>query len=101
MAKENRPKEKMRLVIEFADNGIILRNPELEDEVKLALTKKIEYAEGAYRSRYDFVHDDEYKIIGQKIYDWLVEVVAPQYSDMWISTGAELDITATMTGREF
>jgi hypothetical protein len=100
MAKENRPKEKMRLVIEFADNGIILRNPELEDEVKLALTKKIEYADGACRSRYDFVHDDEYKIIGQKIYDWLVEVMVPEYSGTWISTGAELDITAMLTGRE-
>ena len=100
MAKENRPKEKMRLVIEFADNGIILRNPELEDEVKLALTKKIEYADGAYRSRYDFVHDDEYKIIGQKIYDWMVEVMVPEYSGTWVSTGAELDITATLTGRE-
>ena len=41
MAKiDNRPKEKMQLTIEFADNGIILRNPELEDEVTLALTKE-------------------------------------------------------------
>ena len=41
MAKtDNRPKEKMQLVIEFADNVIILRNPELEDEVTLALTGK-------------------------------------------------------------
>ena len=33
MAKvDNRPKEKMQLTIEFADNGIILRNPELEDD---------------------------------------------------------------------
>ncbi len=38
MAKiDNRPKEKMRLTIEFADNGIILRNPDCEDEVTLAV----------------------------------------------------------------
>jgi hypothetical protein len=97
MAKtDNRPKEKMRLVIEFADNGIILRTPELEDEVTLALTKKSEYA----CSRYDFVHDDEYNIIGKKIYDWLVEVIVPEYSGTLVITGAELDITATLTGRE-
>jgi hypothetical protein len=99
MAKENRPKEKMRLVIEFADNGIILRNPELEDEVTLALTKIVEYDPHVSRDRYEFVHDDEYRAIGKKVYDWLIEeVVRP--SGMWISTGAELDITATLTGRE-
>jgi hypothetical protein len=100
MAKENRPKEKMRLVIEFADNGIILRNPELEDEVTLALTKIVEYDPHVSRDRYEFVHDDEYKAIGKKIYDWLNNEVVPGYSDTWVSTGAELDITATLTGRE-
>lgn len=30
----------MRLTIEFADNGIILRNPECEDEVTLAVRGK-------------------------------------------------------------
>jgi len=33
--------EKMRLTIEFADNGIILRNPDCEDIVELALTRRI------------------------------------------------------------
>ena len=99
MAKENRPKEKMRLVIEFADNGIILRNPELEDEVTLALTKVVEYDPHVSRDRYEFVHDDEYKAIGKKIYGWLNNVVA-EYSDMLVCTGAEFDITATLTGRE-
>ena len=101
MAKtDNRPKEKMRLTIEFADNGIILRNPELEDEVKLALTKIVEYDPHVSRDRYDFVHDDEYKAIGKKIYGWLNNEVVPGYSDMWVTQGAELDITATLTGRE-
>ena len=100
MAKiDNRPKEKMQLTIEFADNGIILRNPELEDEVTLALTKIVEFDPHVSRDRYDFVHDDEYRTIGKKIYDWLIEeVVRP--SGKWVSTGAELDITATLTGRE-
>lgn len=41
MAKiDNRLKENMQLTIEFADNGIILRNPECEDEMTLVLTGK-------------------------------------------------------------
>ena len=89
MAKiDNRPKEKMRLVIEFADNGIILRNPDCEDEVTLALMK------GDWTDSID--HSDEYKAIGKKIYDWMMNVVE---EDEIIATGAELDITATLTGR--
>ena len=89
----DRPKEKMQLTIEFADNGIILRNPELEDDVTLALL-------GLDEGGYNVIHDEEYKAIGKKIYDWLMEVVVSEHSGTWISTGAELDITATMTGRE-
>ena len=92
MAKtDNRPKEKMQLTIEFADNGIILRNPELEDEVTLALTK------GEWTDSID--HSDEYKAIGKKVYDWLTEVVVSEHSDYFVTTGAELDITATLNGR--
>lgn len=87
MAKiDNRPKEKMQLTIEFADNGIILRNPELEDEVTLALTGNID-------------HSEEYRAIGKKIYDWLTEVVVPEYSGYFITTWADLDIMATLNGR--
>lgn len=93
MAKiDNRPKEKMRLTIEFADNGIILRNPELEDEVTLALMK------GAWTDCID--HGDEYKAIGKKVYDWLMDVVVEGNAHELICTGAELDITAKLTGRE-
>ena len=61
MAKtDNRPKEKMQLTIEFADNGIILRNPELEDDVTLALI-------GLDEGGYNVIHDEEYKAIGKKI----------------------------------
>ena len=93
MAKiDNRPKEKLRLTIEFADNGIILRNPELEDEVTLALTN------GEWTDSID--HGDEYKAIGKKVYDWLMDVVVECHAHELICTGAELDIMATLTGRE-
>lgn len=99
MAKiDNRPKEKMQLTIEFADNGIILRNPECEDEVTLAVTGKGTHEPEDYG--YDIDHSDEYRAIGKKIYEWLAEVVVAEYSDHLITTGAELDITATLTGRE-
>lgn len=98
MAKiDNRPKEKMQLTIEFADNGIILRNPELEDEVTLALTK--ETTSTSMERAYDLDHSEEYRVIGKKIYDWLTEVVVAEYSGYLVTTGAELDITATLNGR--
>jgi hypothetical protein len=98
MAKiDNRPKEKMQLTIEFADNGIILRNHELEDEVTLALTGKGTYKPEGYG--YDIDHSEEYRAIGKKIYDWLTEVVVAEYSGYLVTTGAELDITATLNGR--
>ena len=94
MAKlADRPKEKMQLTIEFADNGIILRNPELEDEVTLALL-------GLDEGGYNVTHDEEYKAIGRGVYDWLTEVVVSEHSGTWISTGAELNIMATINGRE-
>ena len=99
MAKiDNRPKEKMQLTIEFADNGIILRNPELEDEVTLALTT--ETTSTSLARVCDFDHTEEYRAIGKKIYDWLTEVAVAEHSDYWIATGAELDIVATLTGRK-
>lgn len=98
MTKDNRPKEKMRLTIELADNGIILRNPECEDEVTLALMGEGVRAEDGYG--YVINHENEYKAIGRKIYNWLQHEAIQEHNDDWISTGAELDITATLTGRE-
>lgn len=95
--KDNRPREMMRLSIEFADNGIVLRNPDCGDEVLLALhlaTRK----ESGYG--FDFDHSDEYRAIGRSIYNWLTEVAAAEHVDEWIATGAELDIVATLNGRE-
>lgn len=95
MAKiDNRPKEKMQLTIEFADNGIILRNPELEDDVTLAVHQVTGY------NQLGADYSEEYKAIGHKIYDWLTEVVMAEYSEYLITTGAELDITVTLNGRK-
>jgi hypothetical protein len=97
MAKiKDNPVETMRLDIEFADNGIILRNPDIEDEVTLALIKE-KHKEVGYG--YDIDHSEEYRVIGKKIYDWLTEVVVAEYSGYLVTTGAELDITATLNGR--
>ena len=88
MAKiDTRPSEKMRLTIEFADNGIILRNPDCDDDVTLALTS-------------DFSdRTEEYKAIGKKIYQWLTEVAVTDHCDCWITTGADMEIVAKLNGR--
>lgn len=93
MKKSNKPKEQMKLTIEFADNGIILRNPEIEDEVTLAVHPDSGYnPSGTY-------YTEEYKAIGQKVYDWLTCEAIKRHED-FICTGAELNITATLNGRE-
>ena len=97
MAKtKDNPVEFMRLDIEFADNGIILRNPDCEDEVTLALTGS-EMREAGYA--YGIDHSQEYRAIGKKIYDWLTEVAVADHADHWVSTGANLHIKAELTGR--
>jgi hypothetical protein len=91
-----KPKEKMRLTIELADNGIILRNPECEDEVTLALQGN--RIQNGYDINID--HSEEYMAIGKKIYDWLNGDVATKWRGLWAITGAKLDITATLTGHD-
>ena len=94
-AENYTPTETMRLNIEFADNGIILRNPDCEDEVTLALTlEKMTDGEGKMTDW----HAKEYRAIGKKIYDWL-DVVVPEHEDHWITTGVNLHIKAELTGR--
>lgn len=93
--KNYTPTETMRLDIEFADNGIILRNPDYEDEVTLALIKE-KHKEVGYG--YDIDHTEEYRAIGKKIYDWM-DVVVPEHEGIWITTGVNLHIKAKLTGR--
>ena len=89
----NNPKEKMRMNIELADNGIIIRNPENEDEVTLAMEK------GEWADNID--HSDEYKAIGKKVYDWLLDVVIQKHESDLIITNFDIDVVATCKGRAF
>lgn len=88
----NNPKEKMRMNIELADNGIIIRNPENEDEVTLAMEK------GEWADNID--HSDEYKAIGKKVYGWLLNEVVNNHTD-FIITNFDIDVVATCKGRDF
>lgn len=89
MAKELR--EKMRMNIELADNGIIIRNPDDEDDVTLAV-------EGV--SRCDEVnHLEEHRLIGLKIYSWLMDVLLVEHYTDLIITNFDIEITATCKGR--
>lgn len=98
MAKtKDNPVETMRIDIEFADNGIILRNPDNEDEVTLAL--RTETLSTSLERFCDINHTEEYRAIGKKIYDWLTEVAVAEHSGHWITTGANLHIKAELTGR--
>lgn len=93
MAKTTTPKERMRLNLELADNGIILRNPDCEDDVTLAV-----HADGGFRAGGPDL-SNEYRAIGQKLYDWLLDVVTEAHSDELIITNFDIDITATCKGR--
>ena len=85
------PAECLKMNIELADNGIIIRNPDEEDEVMLAL----------HRDDSDRARDDEYKAIGKKVYDWLMDVVILKHKDDLIVTNFDIDVVATCKGREF
>lgn len=91
----NYPKEKMKLNIELADNGIIIRNPNCEDEVSVAVTSE---ARTIYNER-DLTN--EYKAIGRKVYDWLLDVVIQEHDTELVITNFDLDITATCKGRSY
>jgi hypothetical protein len=92
------PAETMRMNIELADNGIILRNPDCLDEVTLAINGGGTHRENGYG--YDIDHKPEYEAIGQKIYWWLMDVVCQEHADELIITNFDIDIKATCKGRE-
>ena len=91
------PAECLKMNIELADNGIIIRNPENEDEVTLAMTK----AEGVTGLGYKPDHSNEYQLIGMKIYSWLMDVVIQEHVDELIVTNFDIDVVATCKGRPF
>ena len=87
----NNPKEKMRMNIELADNGIIIRNPECEYDITLAITSE-------YNKR-DLTN--EYKAIGKKIYNWLLDVVIQEHDTELMITNFDIDVVATCKGHDF
>ena len=91
------PKEKMRLNIELADNGIIIRNQDIKDEVRLAVSNEM-HTTGRYGV--DIDHSEEYREIGNIIYGWLINCVIPEHDTELVITNFDLDITATCKGRE-
>lgn len=82
--------DKMRMNIELADNGIIVRNLDSEDDVTLALEKIVDFNND---------HSDEFRLIGEKIYSWLTDVVILAHKDELIITDFDIDIVATCKGR--
>ena len=90
MNKIKEPKEKMRMNIELADNGIIIRNPECDDEVTLAAR--------TINNERDLTN--EYKAIGKKIYDWILDVVMQEHRTELVITNFDIEVVATCKGRE-
>lgn len=84
--------------IELADNGVILRNPDCEDEVTLAVTPSRDERTGHGNIGLDIT--DANAGIGRKVYDWLMDVVFPEYENELIVTGFSLIIEAKPNGRE-
>ena len=81
----------MRINIELADNGIIIRNPDSEDEVTIAQTALNFHEKDSV---------NEYQAIGKKVYDWMMNDVVNKHTD-FIITNFDIDIVATCKGREF
>lgn len=90
------PAECLKMNIELADNGIIIRNPENEDEVFLAMESYRPTSDGPSTD-----HSDEYKLIGMKVYHWLFDEVLEKHSDKLIITNFDIDVVAVAKGREF
>ena len=92
--KKTAAAETLRMHIELADNGIILRNPDCEDEVTLAAHN------GNPKTGYDLDFINESRAIGNKIYRWLTDVVLQEQNpDEIIVTGFHLEISAKCEGR--
>ena len=82
----------MRMNIELADNGIIIRNLENEDEVTIAQTALNFHEKDSV---------NEHQAIGKKIYDWLMDVVIQEHEGELVITNFDIDVVATCKGRPF
>lgn len=91
------PAECLKMNIELADNGIIIRNPENEDDITLAMTGKGTRSDDGYM----IDHSDEHRAIGKMIFNWLTDVVIPEHDTELIITNFDIEINAVAKGREF
>jgi hypothetical protein len=85
--------ETMKMTIEFADNGIILRDPDCIDNVELAIQKE------SYNDIPD--NTNQHIAVGKNIYEWLLNVVLLEHNKEFNVTGFDLEVKAKCTGREF
>lgn len=91
-------KETMRMVINLAENGIIIRNPDSidPDNAYLAMSKATKNEPYGYT----FDHSDEHRAIGRRIYAWLMEELSEEHECKMEINGFEIEINAWVTGRE-
>lgn len=80
--------ETLRMELELADNGIILRNPDCVDDVTLAIDE-------------DIIRRSGYEAIGKKLLDWLINVVFEEHCSEFVVTGFDIKIDAKCVGRTF
>ena len=92
MKKKSSDTMTMRLNIELADNGIIIRDRDCPDVITLATAKGDWHNED---------HGDEHTAVGKRVYEWLMDVVLGEADPSEILvTGFDLDINARCIGRE-
>lgn len=91
MKKKSSDTITMRLNIELADNGIIIRDRDCPDAITLATAK------GDWRNE---DHSDEHTAVGKRVYEWLMDVVLGESDPSEILvTGFDIDINARCIGR--
>lgn len=87
--------EYLKMNIELADNGIIIRNPNEDDEVTLAL-----HLRDSRDYNGDNCREDEYKAIGKKIFDFLMDDLVENHTEL-IITNFDIEVQVIAKGREF
>ena len=87
--------EYLKMNIELADNGIIIRNPNEEDEVTLALNLR-----DSCDYNGDNCREDEYKAIGKKVFDFLMDDIVENHTE-FIITNFDIEVQVVAKGREF
>lgn len=85
----------LRISIDLANNGVIIRNPDDEGDVQLVLYKP--HCENSFST--ESAHDDEYKEIGKRIVFWMYNAVLEMHSDELNVTGFNMEVAVSCIGR--